>query len=189
MDAQVSPKKKSIFKRWWFWVIVVVVIFIIIGSVNSSPQKVGSTGSTSSSAPSTSAQQTSFKVGDVIKLGDSTITVNKVTVTKGGEFLSPSAGNEFVNLNITIQNNNQSSQYVTTLGQMFIKDSGGNSYQVTTTDVTEQNISNDLDGQLIANSKRTGWVGFEVPAADKGLQFEYQASEFGGNTIDVDLGQ
>ncbi|MDR3547744.1 MAG: DUF4352 domain-containing protein [Candidatus Pacebacteria bacterium] len=187
MDSQ-TPKKKSIFKRWWFWVIVVIVLFIIIAaSGNSTPQKVGDT---SSSTPATSSSQPqAFNVGDQVKIGDSILTVNKVSVTQGGEFLKPDAGDEFVNLNITIQNTSNTSQYVTTLGQMFIKDSGGNSYQVTTTDVTEQNISNDLDGQVIADSKRTGWVGFEVPAEDKGLQFQYQASEFGGNTVTVDLNQ
>ena len=146
----------------------------------------GDAGSTTASA---SAAPQTFKVGDQVKMGDSVLTVNKVSVTQGGEFLKPDAGDEFVNLNITIQNTSNTSQYVTTLGQMFIKDSGGNSYQVTTTDVTEQNISNDLDGQVIANSKRTGWVGFEVPAKDTGLTFQYQASEFGGNTTVVDLGR
>jgi hypothetical protein len=189
MDSQVSPKKKSIFKRWWFWLIVVIVIFIIIGSSNSTPVKVGSAGSTATGTPAAITQSTTFKVGDQIKIGDSYITVNKVDVTHGGEFSQPSSGNEFVSLNITIQNTSNTSQYVTTLGQMFVKDAGGNSYQVTSTDVTMQNISEDLDGTVIANSKRTGWVGFEVPAKDTGLQFQYLASEFGGNTISVDLGQ
>jgi hypothetical protein len=189
MDSQTATKKKSIFKRWWFWVIVVVVIFIVIGSSSNTPTKVGSTGSTTAGSQSASNQSTTFKVGDQVKIGDSYITVNKVDVTHGGEFSQPSSGNEFVSLNITIQNTSNTSQYVTTLGQMFIKDAGGNSYQVTSTDVTMQNMSEDLDGTVIANSKRTGWVGFEVPAKDTGLQFQYMASEFGGNTVSVDLGQ
>jgi hypothetical protein len=186
MDTQEKPKKK-LYKKWWFWGIVVVVLFIIGSASNSTPQKVGGAGSSATATSATVAQ--TFKVGDQVKMGDSTLTVNKVSVTQGGEFLKPDAGDEFVNLNITIQNTSNTSQYVTTLGQMFIKDAGGNSYQVTTTDVTEQNMSNDLDGTVIANSKRTGWVGFAVPAGDKGLTFQYQASEFGGNTITVDLGQ
>lgn len=78
---------------------------------------------------------------------------------------------------------------MTTLGQMYIRDAQGNSYQATPTDVVIQNPSSSLDGQVIANSKRTGWVGFEVPSGDKGLRFQYDGSLFGGGTILVDLGK
>jgi hypothetical protein len=188
MDTQEKPKK-SIFKKWWFWVIAVVVILIVIGEVNSpaTPQTAGS--STASATPAPSAQPTTFKVGQPITLGSSVLTVNKVEVTNGGEFITPSSGDEFVNLNLTIQNTGNTEEDITTLGQMFIRDAGGNSYQVTVTDVTEQNMSDDLDGAVIANSKRTGWVGFEVPAGDKGLQFQYDASIFGGGTALVNLDQ
>jgi hypothetical protein len=49
--------------------------------------------------------------------------------------------------------------------------------------------NNSLDGAVIANSKRTGWVGFEVPKGDTGLQFQYNGSLWGGGTILVDLGK
>lgn len=193
MENTQVPSKKKFYKRWWFWVGTVLLLFIIIGaSSNTSPQKVGQNStvaaSTNQPASSGSAPQT-FKVGDQVQLGDSVLTVNKVQVSQGGEFEHPSAGDEYVNLNITIQNNSSSGQYVTTLGQMFIRDAQGNSYQVTPTDVVIQNPSSSLDGQVIANSKRTGWVGFEVPQGDKGLQFQYDGSLFGGGTILVDLGK
>lgn len=193
MENQEGAKKKKFYKRWWFWVLAVVVLFIIgVSSSNTSPQKVGQNGTVAagSNQPASSGSGPQvFKVGDQVQLGDSVLTVNKVEVSQGGEFMHPSAGDEYIDLNITIQNNGSSGQYVTTLGQMFIRDAQGNSYQVTPTDMEIQNPSSDLDGQVIANSKRTGWVGFEVPAADKGLQFQYDGSLFGGGTILVNLGQ
>jgi len=185
-----EPKKKPFYKRWWVWVIGVVVLFIVIGASGSSttPQKVGSNGD-ASAATSNDTKQSVYNVGDQIKLGSSVITVNSVSVSHGGQYTKPQAGNEWVNVNLTIQNTGSSQQYVTTMGQMFVRDADGNSYQVAVTDKMMENPNNSLDGAVIANSKRTGWVGFEVPQGATGLQFQYNGSIFGGGTVVVNLGK
>lgn len=182
--------KKRFYKRWWFWVLVVIAVFIIVGASGSSttPQKVGSNSGTPAPTAQDS-QQSVYKVGDQIKLGSSVITVNSVSVSRGGQFSKPQSGNEWVNVNLTIQNTGSSQQYVTTMGQMFVRDADGNSYQVAVTDKMMENPNNSLDGAVIANSKRTGWVGFEVPQGATGLQFQYNGSIFGGGTVVVDLGK
>ncbi len=182
--------KKRFYKRWWFWVLVIIVLFIIIGSSGSSttPTKVASTDATTTSQPAQQQQQV-YKVGDSIKLGDSILTVNKISTSFGGQYTKPSEGNEWIDLNITIQNTSSSQQYVTTMGQMFVRDGQGNSYQVAVTDKQLENPSAGLDGAIIANSKRTGWVGFEVPKGATGLQFQYNGSLWGGGTVLVNLTQ
>ena len=184
-----TTKKKPFYKRWWVWVLGVIVLFIVIGASGSSttPQKVGSNGE--ASAQTTSTAQSTYKVGDQIKLGNSVITVNSVSLSQGGQYTKPQAGNQWVNVNLTIQNTGSSQQYVTTLGQMFVRDADGNSYQVAVTDKIMANPNNSLDGSVIANSKRTAWVGFEVPVGTTGLQFQYNGSIFGGGTVVVDLGK
>lgn len=184
MENQENPGKKKFYKRWWFWAIVIVILLLLVGASGSSSSKGGENGA--ASVPP--AQQQTYKVGDQIKLGSSVITVNSVSMSSGGEFGKPSAGNEWLNLNITIQNTSSSQQYVTTLGQMFVRDGQGNSYQVAVTDKTIDNPNSSLDGAIIANSKRTGWVGFEIPKGATGLQFQYNGSEWGGGTVLVDLG-
>lgn len=179
-------KKKKFYKRWWFWVIVVVVVLMILGSKGANtPQKVGELTSTSNS----SQQNTAFKVGDQIKLGNSILTVNKVEFSQGGQYSKPAEGNEWVNLNVTIENTGSSQQYVTTLGQMYIRDANKNSYQVTVTNKSMENPGFGLDGAVIAQSKRTGWVGFEIKRGATGLQFQYNGSMFGGGSVLVDLGR
>jgi hypothetical protein len=140
-------------------------------------------------ASTPSSTQKVYNVGDQIQLGDSVVTVNSASFSQGGEFITPSTGNTFLNLNITIQNTSSSQEDISTLGQMFIRDAAGNSYQVTPTDKSMEDPSADLDGAVIANSKRTGWVGFEIPKSDTGLQFQYNGSIFGGGTILVNLGK
>ena len=78
---------------------------------------------------------------------------------------------------------------MTTLGQMFIRDSEKNSYQVSVTNKAMENPGFGLDGSVIAQSKRTGWVGFEIKKGATGLQFQYNGSMFGGKSALVDLGR
>jgi len=187
MENQEQKTKKKFYKRWWFWTLAVLVIFIAIGSSENKPEKVGQ-NQASNEAPTKTESQT-FKVGDQVKMDSSIITLNKVEYSQGGQYTKPVEGNEWVNLNITIENTGSSQQYVTTLGQMFVRDGDKNSYQVSVTNKAMENPGFGLDGQVIAKSKRTGWVGFEIPKSAKGLQFQYNGSMFGGGTILIDLGR
>jgi hypothetical protein len=182
-----KPKKKF-YKRWWFWVLVVIVVFIIVGASGSSntPVKVGEGAPTINNKI---ADNKTFKVGDKIQLGSYILTVNQVGFSQGGQYSKPAQGDEWLNLNITIENTGSSQQYITTLGQMFVRDGAGNSYQVAVTDKVMENPNNSLDGAVIANSKRTGWVGFEIKKGVTGLQFQYNGSMFGGGSALVDLGR
>jgi len=182
-----NNSKKKFYKKWWFWT-GLVVLFIIIGSNGDSttPKKIGDN---SSVAKSNVEADSTFNVGDKIKLGNSIVTVNKVEFSQGGQYTKPAEGNEWVNVNITIENTGSSQQYVTTLGQMFIRDSEKNSYQVAVTNKALENPGLGLDGAVIANSKRTGWVGFEIRNGATGLHFQYNGSMFGGGSALVNLGR
>lgn len=189
MDNQGKSKKKF-YKKWWFWALLVLVIIIIASANNDKPQKVSdNNGNTvaDKTQEKTPAEPESFKIGDQVKMGDSIITINKVEYSQGGQYTKPGEGNEWINLNVTIENTGSSQQYVTTLGQMFIRDASKNSYQISVTDKVMENQSYGLDGQILANSKRTGWVGFEIPKTSTGLQFQYNASMFGGKEVLINL--
>jgi len=190
--SQEQGKKKSIFKRWWFWVLLVIILIIIASANGKKPEKVGdnNTGSNvseNSNKGTNSEKDQTFKVGDQVKMGDSIVTVNTVEYSQGGGYSKPQEGNKWINLNVTIENTGSSQKYVTTMGQMFIRDGQGNSYQVAVTDKVMANPSFGLDGQIIAKSKRTGWVGFEILKDATNLQFQYNDSMFGGGNIVINL--
>jgi hypothetical protein len=202
------PAKKS---NWWKWALggcgtltVLAIIILIAGvagcmsvgkkiSEETTPEQVNETnvsGSSEEKQPEQKQEEDKiYKVGDNVKLGSAIITVNKVEFSSGSEFLNPTEGNEWIDLNVTVENTSSDEQYLTTLGQMFIRDNEGNSYQVSSTDKTIENINQILDGTIIANSKRTGWVGFEIKKGAMGLKFQYNASMWGSGTIIVDLGR
>ncbi len=162
--------------------------------VNSSQtQKVGQNGSQPQNGTNNSNGQqqgtTTYKVGDQVKMGDIILTVNQVQVSQGGQYTTPSAGNQWIDLNLTLQNTGSTQAEITTLGQMFVLDNKSNQYQVTVTDKAMANPGSlGLDGAIVAGAKKTGWVGFEVPKTATGLKFQYNASFFDNNSITVDLG-
>lgn len=182
-----ETKQKKFYKKWWFWVLVVFVLFVIGSGVEPEPSKVAKDTDTQAKTEQTEHEEEVYTVGDSVQLGDSVVTVNRAQFSAGGQFAKPQPGNKYLNLNITIENTDDSQQYVTTLGQMFVRDSDGNSYQVAVTDKVMESPNNSLDGSVIANSKRTGWVGFEVPENATGLQFQYNGSMWGGGTVLVNL--
>lgn len=168
----------------------IFLLLIIIGAASggSNTEKVGSTSDTSQVASAPSSQpETKYKVGDQVKMGDVILTINKMEKSQGGQFTKPSEGNEWINLNMTIENTGSKQEYVTTLGQMYIVDKDGNQYQIAVTNKVMENVNNSLDGAVVAKAKKTGWVGFEVPKTATGLTFRYNASFWNDKAILVEL--
>lgn len=177
--------------------LALVVVIGIISALNSDDTPTRAKTTAGSSAPatapgtnSTPAGNTSFKIGEAIKLGDFIVTVNRAESSFGNQMFQPTAGQEWINLNVTIENRDNTDVMVSSLGQMFIRDGQGNSYQVTPTEKTMENPAFSLDGTILANSKRTGWVGFAVNRGATGLVFQFNSSMFGmGGNIQVGLGR
>jgi hypothetical protein len=173
------------FIKWGLIIFVLLIVVSIFASGGDDSPKV--VDNNTSLEKSSEESSTVFKVGESIDVGKAVITVNNFEFSSGGDFIKPTEGNKYLNVNLTIQNKDSSDKYVTTLGQMFIKDGEGNSYQVASTDKSVENINNNLDGNIIADSKRTGWVGFEVKDGVENLQFVYNDSLWFDKKILVDL--
>lgn len=120
-------------------------------------------------------------------MGDVILTVNDVKISKGSQFTSPSQGNEWINLNLTIENTGSKQEYITTMGQMYLVDGEGNQYSIAVTDKLMESPNNSLDGAVVAKAKKTGWVGFEAPITAKDLTFRYNASFWNDKAILVKL--
>lgn len=175
-------------------VLLVLIIIGALGSKGSDSKKVGT-----SSDPTTTQKQTNpakeeaqevYKLGDKVQMGDIILTVNKIQTSQGGQYLKPSSGNQWIELNITMENTGSNQEYIATMGQMFVIDKDSNQYQTTVTAKRMENPGSlGLDGALIAKAKKTDWVGFEVPKTATGMKFQYNASFWGNKNIIVDLGK
>ncbi len=144
-----KPKKKS---RKVLWIVLgVIVLLIIIGVAssggNSTPTKVGETNT------NTVSTSTQYKVGDVIKIGDYTLTVNKATRNwqSPADYDKPEAGKEYVLVEVTITNEGKSSA----------------SYNTETFTMADNKLNS---GSLAAGGKITGNLVYDVPQDDAGLK-------------------
>lgn len=176
--------------KWGGIALLVIMVIGVIGSMGSDSKKVGSnSGSTETSNTAKQPAQEMYKIGDKVQMGDVILTVNKVETSQGAQYTKPSEGNQWVDVNMTIENTGSSQQYITTMGQMFVIDADNNQYQVAVTGKRLANAGSlGMDGALVAKAKKTDWVGFEVPKTSKGLKFQYNASFFSNKNILVDLG-
>lgn len=174
--------------KWGGIALVVLIIIGALSSKGSDSQKVGSNDSNTNTESKKQEDQV-YKVGDKIQMGDVILTVNKVEKSTSGQYTKPSEGNQWIDLNITIENTGKNQEYITTLGQMYIIDDQNNQYQIAVTGKRMQNPGSlGLDGAIVAGAKKTDWVGFEVLKTAKGLKFQYNASFYSSKKILVDLG-
>jgi hypothetical protein len=196
MTDSVQPEKK---KNWFLrhpilTVLLVILVIGFIGMANgdseSSSSSTANTASNTKQEEKKEPQKESYKVGENIKLGKVIVTINQVEKSMGGQYTKPAEGNEWVELNMTIENTGNTQEFITTLGQMFILDSENNQYQVAVTSKALENPGvMSLDGAIVAGAKKTGWVGFEVPVEATGLKLQYNASSWGFSNVLVDLGE
>ncbi|EGT0001093.1 DUF4352 domain-containing protein [Clostridium perfringens] len=124
-----------------------------------------------------------FKVGDTVKTKDFNITVNKVTTSDGGEFIKPQDGNEFLKVDITVENISDKSQNVSSVMMFKVVDKDGRSYDQSFT----ENQNGQLDGEVGAGRKMSGEYIVEVPKGSTGLQLEFNSSLLSGGQVIVDL--
>lgn len=189
---------KKILKWGGIIFLVLIVITAIAGGGSDEGKKVGQNSDTSTTSPQVQNEPseaqpvgapTTYKVGDKIELGDVIVSVNEVETSAGGQYTQPSEGNQWIDVNMTIENTGSDQEYITTMGQMFVLDDQNNQYQVAVTGKRLENSgSMGLDGAVVAKAKKTDWVGFEVPKTAKGLKLQYNASFFNDKNIEIDLG-
>ncbi|KTG30366.1 DUF4352 domain-containing protein, partial [Haloferax profundi] len=116
-----------------------------------------------------------YGVGDTLEFEDIRFTPNEVRTSMGSGYREPDSGNEFLVVNITVENNSSEELSVSTLLQMDLKDEMGYTYStsVSGTSSLDRRFS---QGQPIApNSKKRGEIAFEV---EQGLSPVYLMMDF-----------
>lgn len=171
LNGEVMKKaKKPFYKRWWFIVIIVIVAFAAIGGGEDTPKVADSKVSETeedkakevSAEPSEPVQEF-FNLGDTVETKKVKAIITSIEKSNGNQFNSPADGNEFVLINLEIENISDSEMTVSSLL----------SFDAYVDDVTiNESISaqiakegtNTVDGTVAAGKKIKGTLGYEVPA-------------------------
>jgi len=170
-----QPKKKRTGCIVSAIVVIVVVIAIIAVSVShsggSSPTASTTTQSnTTQSNQSQSTSSSTHKVGDAVVIDGWTVTLNSAKTSSTGTVISqPKAGNQFLLVDVTVENNTGKSQPVSSLIQFALKDASGQGYN----EALGSSDAKTPDGTLANGSKLRGTIGYEVPKSGSGFELDF----------------
>lgn len=116
-----------------------------------------------------------YGVGDTLEFEDTRFTPNELRTSMGSEYLEPDSGNEFVIIDITVENNNSEELSVSTLLQMDLKDEMGYTYSTSISGTSSLDRGFSQGQPIAANSERRGEIAFEV---EQGISPLYLMMDF-----------
>ncbi|MHB7979322.1 DUF4352 domain-containing protein [Clostridium sporogenes] len=185
--------KKPFYKKWWFWILILIVGIGIgagAGAIIDEPQKVGQTSAKVQDKSTETSTETNkskvFKIGDVVKLKDFKVTVNKLYKVKGDELSQPQPGNEFIAVDCSVENISNEQQAVSSVMMFKVVDKDGRECEESIGGLTAAKAG-QMDGEIGPGRKITGVYVVEVPKGTTGLELEFNGSLLLGGQVVVKL--
>lgn len=131
-------------------------------------------------------QQEVYQIGDLIEISNLVIQVIQVNYPAGTEIIKPKVDYKFVSVDVSVENQGGSPQEITSIVQMYLKDSTSQKY---TFHLGAQSVidSGLPDDELQPGEKIRGQIGFQVPENAKGLVFVFDAEIFGYGKVFIAL--
>ncbi len=184
---------KPFYKKWWFWILILIVGIGIgagAGAIIDEPQKVGQTSAKVQDKSTETSTETNkskvFKIGDVVKLKDFKVTVNKLYKVKGDELSQPQPGNEFIAVDCSVENISNEQQAVSSVMMFKVVDKDGRECEESIGGLTAAKAG-QMDGEIGPGRKITGVYVVEVPKGTTGLELEFNGSLLLGGQVIVKL--
>lgn len=158
------------------WIFLLLAVFLVAGLLvgcgeTTTPERVESDGS-DEAAP---VQAEVFAVGETVKMGDLSITVNAVREDSGVDFIKPKDGYIYYIVDCTLENHGGESEAISSLMMFSLADNEGYNHTVAIGPETQ----GSLDGELAPGRKMRGEVAFEIPADAAGLELVFEPNVFG----------
>ncbi|AQL42016.1 hypothetical protein BV210_04465 [Halorientalis sp. IM1011] len=104
-----------------------------------------------------------YETGDTLDYQDTRFTVNSVRTSSGEGFAQPDEGNEFVLVDVTVENTGDDELTVSTLLQMELKDGRGRTYDISIVGASVSDRDFSQGDPIPPGGRRRGEVVFEAP--------------------------
>ena len=164
-------------------IIIIVVLILFAISSGGSDEPKSNDGKNNSSKSSENINEKIFNVGEEIEYKNMKLIVNSVNFKSNYQYNNPDEGNEFVEINITLENVGDSEESYGTYDFSIVNSQGSK----TDVDVETYTIDGGLSsGELIAGGKVTGNLVFQVPQNDEKLTLYYSPSFWSEKYVKVD---
>lgn len=183
-------EKKPFYKKWWFWLLIIIIVIVFVSCSNSGDSSNNSSSDTSSKTENVSKKKDIsdqlFKVGQTASYDDVDIKINSVKTANSIGDETPSDGNQYVIVSVTLKNNGSESKDYNDIDFKF--DNNGDIKDSTTvsSDTNEMNT-----GELDKGASITKDVIGEVPSSVNvnSLKLVYEPSFFNDTKIHFELKQ
>ena len=119
-------------------------------------------------------EQETYTIGESIEMNDILLTVNEVSIIAGDEFNTPSEGYKYLSLDLTLVNNSSNPINISSLLQMFVKDSQCRNFSLDFMATSAAGASSP-DGEYAPGETIRGQVGYQVPADETQFVFSFDA--------------
>jgi hypothetical protein len=127
-----------------------------------------------------------FSIGESIEMNNMVLTVNEISSPAGDQFTKPTEGYKFLVVDLTLINNSSNAVNISSLMQMYVKDSEARKFSVDIMATTAANGTTP-DGEYAPGETIRGQVGYEVPADETQFVFSFEADFWGTGKILVEL--
>lgn len=127
-----------------------------------------------------------FNIGDVVAFENTSLTVNEFSYATGSQFNEPEEGYKYLLVDITVENTSSETINISTLLQMYVKDSDHKKYAVDIM-ASMESSSSLPEGELSPGESIRGQVGYQVPENATGLVFALEADVFEAGKIFITL--
>ena len=184
-----------------FLVILMLVFLACTCSSEVTPKMVATAGSNNAEAanptvaagestpqadtPEPTTGKTTFNTNDVIRIGDFTVIVLGWDNLEPNEYTKPDEGNKFIAVELLIVNAGKTTEYVSSLLQMYLKDDTGQKYDMDFG--TSMLMKYDMSNYVVPGERVLGGVGFQIPQGAKGLVFVFDESVWSTGKLFVNL--
>lgn len=160
------------------WVIIVILLMcaaLLMGCGETvEPQKIDK-AATDQAPKQEPANTQTFAVGDTVKMGDLEITLNAARWDKGNQFSKPEAGQRWLALDCTIEN--QANQPVGVSSLMMFKLYDAEAFSCPLEIFAE--TKGGLDGEVGPGRKMRGEIAFTVEEGHSAWEFIFAPNVFG----------
>lgn len=188
---EVKKTKKPFYKRWWFIALAVVVVLGVIGSIGEDNPKVAddqSAAPVAAGIESPAGEETqpkaeeTFKIGEMVETKKVKAIITGMEKPEGNQFNKPTDGNEFVILNLEIENISDGEINISSMLNFdaYVDDTSMN--ESISAQIAKEG-SKTADATIAVGKKAKGTLGYEVPKDWKQIEVHFKPDAWGNTAI------
>ena len=183
-QAKICPncgKKQGKVKKVAIIIIIIIILLSLFSGGESDEPK--SNGNVDNKVETDNINEKVFSLGEEVEYKNMKLIVNSVNFVANYQYNTPDEGNEFVEVNVTIENNSNSEKNYNVYDFSMVTSQGNKIDADSETYGIDGGLSS---GDLIAGGKVTGTIVYEVPQNDSSLILYYSPNGWSEKYVKVD---